>query len=79
MCHDVVGNAINRKGTFEDGQMAIVHIILIVHGDVCPAEHLACVVRGVGSIGTHALCRDVRTDDLAPVCFDGGRKEWFRV
>jgi hypothetical protein len=76
---DVVGNAANGKGTLEDGRTTCVRIALIVHGDACPAEHVTCVVRGAGSIGAHALRRDVRGDDLAPVCFDGGRKEWFRV
>lgn len=79
VCRDVVGNAANGKCTLEDGRTAGARVALIVHGDACPAEHVACVVRSAGSIGTHALCRDVRRDDLAPVCFDGGRKEWFRV
>jgi hypothetical protein len=50
-----------------------------VYGDACPAEHVAGVGEGPGSIGTHALCRDVGRDDLALICFDGGRKKWFRV
>jgi hypothetical protein len=37
------------------------------------------MVRSTGSIGTHALLRDGRRDDLAPVRLDCGREEGFRV
>jgi hypothetical protein len=76
---NVVGDAPDGKSTLEDGRAACAFVSLVVHGDARPAEHVAGVVRGAGSIGTHALCRDVRGDDLAPVCFDRRRKEWFRV
>ena len=76
---DVVGNTTNGKSTLEDGRTASARVALIVHSDACPAEHVACVVRGAGSIGAHALCRDIRRDDIAPVCLDRGRKKWFGV
>jgi hypothetical protein len=76
---DVVRNATDGEGTLEDGRAACAFIALVEDGDACPAEHVASVVKGAGSICTHALLRDVRRDDLSPVRFDRGWKEWFRV
>lgn len=76
---DVVYNATDRKGTLEGGRAACARVALVVHGDARPAEHFARTVRGTGSIFTHALCRDVRRDDLTPICFDRGWKKGFRV
>ena len=76
---DMVGNAVGRKCTFEDGRPAHTGVALVMHGDACPAKRLAGLVRSAGGIGTHALCRDVRGDNLTPVRFDGGREKGFRV
>lgn len=76
---DVVRNATDGEGTLEGGRAACAYVALVVDGDACPAEHVAGVVSGAGSICTHALFRDVRGDDLSQVRFDRGWKEWFRV
>jgi hypothetical protein len=76
---DVVGNATHGEGTLEDGRATCAFVALVVDSDACPAEHVAGVVKGAGSIRTHTLFRDVRRDDLSPVRFDRGWKEWFRV
>ena len=54
-------------------------VTLVLDGDACPAEHVAGVVKGAGSIFTHAQFRDVCRDDLSPVRFDKRWKEWFGV
>ena len=76
---DVVRDATDGECALEDGRATRVRIALVVHGDACPAERLAGVVRSAGGVGTHALCREVFRDDLAPVRSYGGREEGLRV
>jgi hypothetical protein len=52
---NVVGDAPDRKCTFEDGRAARLSVALVVHGDACPADNVARVVRSAGDIGTHTL------------------------
>jgi hypothetical protein len=76
---DVVRNAMDGEGALEDRRATCAFVALVVDSDACPAEHVAGVVRGAGSICTHALFRDARRDDISPVRFDRGWKEWFCV
>ena len=76
---DVVDDATDGKGALKNRWAPGPGIALVVHGDARPSEGIAGVVRGASGIGTHAVVRDVRGDDLAPVCFDGGREEGFGV
>jgi hypothetical protein len=53
---NMVSDAPNGKCTLEDGRAACGSVTLVVHGDACPPDDVAGMMRGAGGIGTHALC-----------------------